>query len=212
MELIRKKIYDPILRVIHLGVSLFCILLLISAYMAKYYYEEGAIRKAFWVVHVYAGFALISFLILRIIWGFLGTKYSRWSELIKLVEWSEAIRAKTTSVLKWNWGHHPLGAIAYIFFYMMLTFSSLSGIFLAAIEHNLGPLAKKYYDQLLFKEDLLLIHEIASYFIIIYIFSHLFALYWHEINDKIPITQSMFSGYQYRIKKEEKNEENQTIK
>jgi len=205
MKVERKKTYDLLLRLTHFGIALFCLILIMTAYGADFFYEEGLLRKSFWVVHVYAGFALIFFLTIRILWGFFGPQYARWSEMWKWQEWMKAIKTKNVH-FKWGWGHHPMAAISYLVFYFILIFLSASGVILAAIEHNLGPLASTFYDELIYRKDLLEMHESLSFFVIIFIFIHLFALYWHERKDRVPIAQSMFSGYQYRKNNEVENE------
>ncbi|MDD4973318.1 MAG: cytochrome b/b6 domain-containing protein [Bacteriovorax sp.] len=206
MKVERKKIYDPLLRLSHFGIAFFCLILILSAYIAEFYYEEGLLRKSFWVVHVYSGFALTFFLILRIFWGLIGPKYARWHEMWKWQEWKGAFKARRIH-FKWNWGHHPMASLSYLLFYFILSFLSVTGIILSAIEHNLGPLASSFYDQLTYRKDLSELHESLSYFVILFIFSHLFALFWHENKDQIPIVQSMFSGFQYRKNNEVKNED-----
>lgn len=205
MKVERKKIYDPLLRLTHFGIAFFSLILIISAYTANYFYDEGVLRKSFWLVHVYSGFALTICLAIRIIWGFIGPKYARWKEMWKWQIWMNAIKEKNLK-FQWNWGHHPVASVAYLIFYAVLIFLSATGIILAAIEHDLGPLASKYYDQLTYKKDILEIHESLSFFIILFIFAHLFALFWHENRDKFPTVQSMFSGYQYRNNNEVENE------
>ncbi|RPJ78688.1 MAG: cytochrome b/b6 domain-containing protein, partial [Alphaproteobacteria bacterium] len=202
----RKKIYDPLLRFTHFGIAFFCLILILSAYTADFFYEEGLLRKSFWVIHIYSGFAMIFFLVTRILWGFIGTKYARWKDMWKYHEWINAFKTKSL-ILKWSWGHHPLASLIYLAFYFILLILSGTGLVLAAIEHNLGPLAQSFYDQLEYKRDYLEIHEALSLLVILFIFIHLFALYWLERKDKIPVSQSMFSGYQYKNPEEFENEE-----
>ena len=197
MKLERKKIYDPLLRLIHFGLAFLCLILIISAYIANTFYEEGLIRKSFWIVHVFSGFGLSVLLVIRMLWGIIGAKHARFKELLRWKDWKKAIQNKSLK-FDWDWGHHPRGAFAYIIFYLVILFLSISGLFLAAIEHDLGPLASLFFDQLLYKKDLLEIHEVLSYLVIIFIFVHIFSLARHELKDRIPIIQSMFSGFQYR--------------
>ena len=197
--MIRKKIYDPLLRICHFGIAFFSILLILSAYGANFFFETGLYRKSLWITHVFSGFALTVFLIVRILWGLIGPKYARWSEMWKLQEWRQLFTDKNLNP-KWSWGHHPLAAIGYILFYLVLVTISATGIFLSAIEHNLGPFARNFYDQLKYRRDLLDVHEVLSFFILLFIAIHLVALYYHEVKDKLPNIQSMFTGYQYRNK------------
>lgn len=138
-------------------------------------------------------------------WGFRGPKYARFSEMWKWIEWRDAIKRKSFH-FEWFWGHHPLASLTYLLFYGVLHLLSLTGIFLARIEHDLGPIAAGWYDELLYKKELLNIHENLSFLVTLFIFAHLFAIHWHEKVDHIPVAQSMFNGNQYRIKREVDNE------
>lgn len=197
MKIRRKKIYGLIQRICHFGIAFFTLLLLLSAYSADFFYEAGLIRKSLWISHVMAGFSLTFFLVLRIIWGFIGPYHARFSSMWKYQEWKKIFK-KNKAKIKWNWGHHPTASLVYFIFYFILILLSLSGIILAAIEHNLGPLAQGLYDQLKYTNELQEVHEALSLFVIIFITAHLFALFYHELNENIPNIQSMFSGYQYK--------------
>ena len=116
MKLERKKIYDPFLRFLHFGLAFLCIVLIISAYVANFFYENGLIRKSFWIVHIFSGFGLSLLLVLRIIWGMVGGKYARLKEMFRWHEWKKAIQTKSIKI-EWDWGHHPLGGLAYLLFY-----------------------------------------------------------------------------------------------
>ena len=207
MELERKYIYDPLLRLNHAIIAITCLILLTTAYAADFFYETGLIKKSFWIVHVYAGFTLSIAIILRIFWGIIGPYHARWLRFFHLETWKKWLAKKRIN-FEWDYGHHPLASIAYLAFYVVLVTLSVTGIFLAAIEHNLGPLAESWYDNLTYKHDLKEIHEALSVFVIVFIFVHILALYLHEKIEQLPIVQSMFSGYQYKHKnkKEQSNE------
>ncbi|NOT80159.1 MAG: cytochrome b/b6 domain-containing protein [Bacteriovoracaceae bacterium] len=206
MKIIRKKIYGITQRICHLGIGFFTIVLIMSAYSANYFYEYGLIRKSLWISHVFAGFSLTFFLVLRIIWGFLGPHHARFSSMWKFQEWRKILKGKTNSI-KWNWGHHPVASLIYFIFYFNILLLCISGIILAAIEHNLGPLAQNLYDQLNYSVELKDIHEALSLSITLFVAAHLSALLFHEVKDKVPVVQSMFSGYQYKEESgEDKNE------
>lgn len=125
-------------------------------------------------------------------------------EFFHFSTWKRWISKKKID-FEWNYGHHPLASIAYLSLYAVLIFLSITGVFLAAIEHNLGPLAQSWYDNLTYKHDLKEIHETLSAFVIIFIFIHILSLYLHEKIEQLPIVQSMFSGYQYKHKNKKEN-------
>jgi cytochrome b len=208
MKIEKKYVYDLFLRVLHLVIASSTLVLLLSAKLAEINEGEGYLRKAFWVIHIFAGYSLSVAFILRIIWGFFGPVHARFSSFIHLKEWKKIIQTKNIHEVVWTWGHHPLASIAYLGFYFSVIVLSISGIVLAAIEHDRGPLASWLFDELAYKHSTQEVHEAFTWFVIVFIVSHLAALFYHENEDGVPIVQSMFSGFQYKtIKPEKKNEE-----
>jgi Ni/Fe-hydrogenase 1 B-type cytochrome subunit len=211
MKLIRKKIYDPIQRLCHFGIAFFTLLLILSAYTAMTFFETGLWRKSLWITHSFSGLALSVFFIIRIIWGIFGPEHAKFKSLWKFKDWIKSWKDKNVNP-HWGWGHHPFASLAYLLFYLGLLVMTITGLILAGIEHKLGPF-NQYYDELKYRHDLLEIHEFTSYFILLFILGHISALLRHELRDKVPIIQSMFSGFQYKNdtdnKEEEKNEKNQ---
>jgi cytochrome b len=207
MKIEKKYVYDLFLRVLHLVIAASTLVLLLSAKFAEINEGEGYLRKAFWVIHIFAGYSLSIAFILRIIWGFVGPAHARFSSFFHVKEWRKLLETKNIKDIVWNWGHHPLASIAYLAFYLSVLILSISGILLSAIEHDRGPLAKWLYDELAYKHTIAEIHEAFTWIIIIFIISHIFALFYHENEDGVPVVQSMFSGFQFKkSKKENENE------
>lgn len=179
------------------------LVLLLSAKLAEINEGEGYLRKAFWVIHIFAGYGLSVAFILRILWGFVGPEHARFKSFIHVDEWKKLIRTLNIKNIIWKWGHHPLASIAYMGFYFATLILSVTGLLLAAIEHDRGPFASWLYDELLYKHSLQELHEAFGWFIVIFIVSHIAALFYHEHEDGVPIIQSMFSGFQYKKKEKE---------
>jgi cytochrome b len=205
MKYERKIIYDIILRLTHWTLAFSCLVLMFSAWTAEIFFEEGLYRKSLWIVHIFAGYGLAASLFVRIIWGFVGPQHARWSELFKIKEWLLVLKTKKLNA-KWDWGHHPYASIAYLSFYGVILVLSVTGIFLAAIEHNQGPLAERFFDELGLKHDFSEVHEFFAWFVVFFVVTHLVGLIWHERKDKIPVAQSMISGYQYKQEVEASDE------
>lgn len=201
----RKKIYDLVLRLCHMVIAFSCVMLLGTAWGANFFYEEGLYRKSLWVVHIFAGYALTAALGLRVVWGIVGSYHARWPRLFQLQQWQQILRNPKRPVT-WNWGHHPQASFFYILFYVMALALVVTGFFLAAIEHYQGFLAEQFFDDMSFQPWLSNIHEILSWGVVIFILFHIAALFYHEKKDQLPVVQSMFSGYQYRKKKGDQNE------
>jgi Ni,Fe-hydrogenase I cytochrome b subunit len=204
----RKKIYDAILRVGHAVIAFSTLALLLSAWGAKYFYEQGLYSKSLWITHIFTGYLFIIALSLRIIWGFIGSKYALWSEMLKIKLWLQAVKSKSFS-FEWDWGHHPQGALGYLFFYILAVALSLTGLFLAGIEHNEGPI-KDLFDDMSLQPWLSNFHEFLSWSVVAFLFLHLGALLYHEKKDGLPVLQSIWSGYQYKKNESLTNESKET--
>ena len=87
MQYERKNIYDILLRLSHAMMALSCLVLMLTAWGAQFFFEEGLYRKSLWITHIFSGYLLIIFFSIRVLWGFVGPKHARWSELIKIKEW-----------------------------------------------------------------------------------------------------------------------------
>lgn len=198
MKIEKKYVYDLFLRALHAIIAFSTLVLLLSAKFAEFNESEGYLRKAFWVIHIFAGYSLSIAFIFRIVWGFVGPEHARFSNLFHLEVWKKLIHTRNIKEVTWKWGHHPLAALAYLGFYISVFVLAISGIILSAIEHDRGPLANWLYDELTYKHAFMEVHEACSMFVILFIISHVFALFYHEYVDGVPIVQSMFSGYQYK--------------
>lgn len=182
MEIEKKYVYDSFLRVLHFLIAAFTIILILSSKLAEFNQAEGYLRKTFWIIHIFAGFGLCIAFLLRVFWGFFGSYHAKWKRLIKTEKW----------------GHHRIASIFYLVFYLGIFILSITGLLLSAIEHDRGPFAEVLFDELTYRHLLLKTHEIVSWLILFFICSHLFALWWHEKKDGLPLVQSMFSGFQYK--------------
>jgi cytochrome b len=205
MEVQKKYIYDLITRITHAGIGISAFALFITAKLAQYFFESGQLSHLYWQIHIYFGYALFIFLTMRFVWFFKGSKYSRISNFINIAEWKKIIRTRT---IKWEWGHHPLAAVAYLMVYLALSLLIYSGLFLARIQFDQGPIEERFYDDLENLKFYLTDHNVLAWFIFIFTFIHLSALLLHRLKDKVPIFSSMLTGYQYKKKSkgENKNE------
>lgn len=201
--MVRKKyIYDLPTRIMHAGIGVSTLLLLITAGLAHLFFEEGAIRHDLWMIHIYLGNLLLVFLAFRIVYLFIGPKYSRISNFIKLNEWSAILKSllvkKKPGPVSWPWGHHPMASFLYLIVYLSLSVLGITGLFLTRIQFDEGPVPEKFYDDVEWLTSLLKTHESLAYFLIAFTFLHLGALYYHMKKDQLPIFESMKTGFQYK--------------
>ncbi len=194
----RKKVYDPILRIIHAWNGIAILFLLITAWAGELF-EKGPAAQGVALLHIVLGYGLIGGFIARLIWGLIGPREARLSRLWHLRTWLRGLRELRITASN-RWGHDPWASAAYLVLYLLIAILGVSGLFLAAIEHGVGPLAQGYFDDMTLKELFKEPHELAAFGVLAFIVVHIGALIWHERKDGVPHAQSMLSGYQYRRK------------
>ncbi len=75
----------------------------------------------------------------RIIWGIMGPQYARFSDMWHPAAWVNAVRWRKFQVNP-RAGHHILASGVYLVIYLLLIAMVITGLGLAAIEQNMGPL------------------------------------------------------------------------
>lgn len=122
-------VWDLFVRVFHWGTA--------AGFAAAYLSGEFKANE----LHILVGYAVTLLLIARLVWGFIGTPYARFSALhiapADVVRYLKSLR--TAHPLHYA-GHNPLGALMVVALLCMLTGICASGlIILGAIEFE-GPL------------------------------------------------------------------------
>lgn len=93
-------------------------------------------------LHVYSGYTIAALVVLRVIWGGIGSRYARFSDFVPSVAATKAYISGLRSGKPVRYlGHNPLGGLMVIAFLVMLTVITLSGMKLYAVEEGKGPLA-----------------------------------------------------------------------
>lgn len=123
------KVWDILVRFFHWS--------LLVAFVVAYVSEDD------WEnVHVYAGYTVLGLIIFRVFWGFVGSKYARFSEFVypsKVVV--QSLNEMVEEHPKRYLGHNPAGGWMIMALLLSLFVVTLSGLKLYAVEEGLGPLA-----------------------------------------------------------------------
>ena len=95
------------------------------------------------IVHIYSGYAVLGLISFRIIWGFIGTRYARFSDFIyppqQVIQY---IRGLMSGKPEHYLGHNPLGGWMVVALLAGLFVVTVSGLKLYAVEEGRGPLAR----------------------------------------------------------------------
>jgi cytochrome b len=126
------KVWDPLVRIFHWS--------LVVAFTVAYLSGEEADDAL--DLHVWAGYAVLSLILLRIVWGLIGSRHARFTDFVYrpsavLGYLRDMIKHRARRYL----GHNPLGGAMAIALLLSLLASTVSGLALYAAEENAGPLA-----------------------------------------------------------------------
>ena len=90
--------------------------------------------------HMRIGYAILALLIFRVVWGFIGPKYSRFSSCIyspkETIAYLKTFFTKKTGSYA---GHNPLGSIAIFALVASIMFQAVSGLFATDDFYVFGP-------------------------------------------------------------------------
>jgi cytochrome b len=123
------RVWDPIVRLGHWT--------LVIAFFTAYFTEDDFLTQ-----HVYAGYVVGVVVCVRLLWGFAGTKYARFSDFVR----SPAVTRQYLADLMTNrakrfLGHNPAGGAMIVALLLGISGTVISGLMLYAIEEGEGPLA-----------------------------------------------------------------------
>ncbi len=193
----RQKVYDPVLRLMHMWNGMVILFLMMTIWVSELF-EKGVGEDTLWQLHIYLGYALVVGIVSRLVWGLVGPRHARFTDMWHPSAWWHAIRNVDLQA-KPRFGHNTLASGVYLVVYVLLVVMAITGLGLAAVEHSMGPFDAWLGDMAWLKDVFEEPHEIIYYFLMGFVVLHIAALIWHEHKDKTPLAQSMVTGYQYEV-------------
>ena len=174
------KVWDLPIRLFHW--------VLVAGFFAAYFTEED-----FLTLHVWAGYLVSGLLVFRLIWGFVGNRYARFSSFFctpaKSVGYvKELVDGKAKRYL----GHNPAGAAMIVLLLVSLLITAATGFAVYGAEEQAGPLAGIITQNGHFWEEL---HEFFANFTIILVVLHVGGVIVESLLHKENLVRAMISGY-----------------
>jgi cytochrome b len=123
------KVWDLPLRIFHW--------LLVAGFFIAYLTEDELLT-----VHVWAGYLVAGLLVFRLIWGFVGNEYARFSSFLcspaqSLAYVKDLVALKTRRYI----GHNPAGAAMIVLLLVSLLMTVITGFAVYGADKAAGPLA-----------------------------------------------------------------------
>lgn len=178
------KVWDPLVRVFHWT--------LVAAFGLAYITEED-----FLLLHSWAGYTVFGLIMVRLIWGFIGSRYARFSDFVyppreikSFVKQTLVLRAKRYL------GHNPAGGAMIVLLMISLLLTTLTGMAVYGAGDNAGPMASwlgnsGYYLQDVFEE----VHEFFANFTLLLVFIHVAGVIVESLIHGENLVRAMFNGY-----------------
>lgn len=139
--------------------------------------------------HAYFGYTVLTLLIFRIIWGFIGSTHARFASFLPSREKIFSyLQGKAPRVL----GHNPLGALSVFALMIVLSVQVFTGLFVDDEITFQGPLAKYVSNSLV--SILSEIHESNSVLIYTFIAIHIAAIIYYQKFKGEDLIKPMISG------------------
>jgi cytochrome b len=141
------RVWDRPTRLYH-WINMFCVLAL--AAFGTLLLNAGALEMSnggkilVKTLHVWVGYLFVLNLALRIVWGFFGSHYARWRQMLPGGKgYSQRLRGYLASLFSGNHqsylGHNPLGRIAIAGLLLVMTVQALTGLMLAGTDIYFPP-------------------------------------------------------------------------
>jgi cytochrome b len=123
------KVWSPLIRIGHWA--------LVISFFTAYFTEDDFIT-----LHVWAGYIVGAYVLIRVLWGFMGDKHVRFSDFVyspaKIICYlKNLITRKPQHYI----GHNPAGGAMVVALLLSLGGTTLTGLKLYAVDENAGPFA-----------------------------------------------------------------------
>jgi len=123
------NVWDPLVRVFHWSLAL----LFVVSYTSS---EEESL------LHPWSGYAIATLLLVRLVWGVIGTKHARFSDFVysrtQILSYAKGL---ISGDAKRYIGHNPLGGLMIVVLLASLLMNVTTGMLLYGAEEGKGPLA-----------------------------------------------------------------------
>lgn len=174
------KIWDPIVRIFHWS--------LVVAFFTCYFTQEEE-----YDLHLFAGYTIAGLVVVRIAWGFVGTRYARFSDFVcSPTTVYLHLKALLQRQVRHHIGHNPAGGAMVIFLLIAMITLTISGVALDAAENRAGPLGdtKLFF----YLTPIQKTHDISTDITIALIALHILGVITQSLLSRENLVRAMITG------------------
>jgi len=178
------RVWDPLVRVGHW--------LLVVSFFIAYLTEDD-----FMTLHTWAGYSVTVIILTRIVWGFIGTRYARFSDFVyPLSTVSQFLKDTLILRAKRFIGHNPAGGLMILALIVSLLITTLSGMTVYGAADNAGPLAPWLGASSHFLEEVFEgIHELFANLTLLLVLVHVMGVVVESLIHRENLVRAMVTGY-----------------
>lgn len=178
------KVWDPLVRFFHWS--------LVSAFIIAFISEDELLS-----VHSWAGYLILALLSIRIIWGFIGTHYARFSDFIYRPRYITQFLKDTFKLRAKRYiGHNPAGGAMVIMLMLSLLLTTITGVLVLGAEEQLGPVSHWFTQSAGYWGDILEeAHEFFANFTLLLVIIHVIGVLVESLIHKENLVSAMWTGF-----------------
>ena len=180
-------VWDPLLRLFHWSLA--------GSFVVAFVTEDDLLG-----LHVWAGYAILGLIFVRVLWGLVGPRYARWSNFIRppgeiLAYLKQVVRFRAPRYI----GHNPAGGAMVVALLVSLVLTCASGVAVYGAQELSGPLAgvviglPEQWGHLL--EE---VHEVLASLTLVLVFLHLMGVLFASVEHRENLVWAMITGLKKR--------------
>jgi cytochrome b len=143
--------------------------------------------------HFYSGYVVLTLLLFRLVWGFVGSYYSRFKSFrfspVEILSYAKNLGSKSA---RHYLGHNPLGSISVVLMIAVLLAQATLGLF-SSDDYFFGPLSGLISSKSIAQISEL--HLLNSNAVFAVIGLHILAIIYYKIRKSEHLSKAMISGY-----------------
>ena len=189
------KVWDLQTRIFHWSLAVFVLCTMVTADILRYFGMDLVNKDTWLAFHIGTGVAVGILLAFRILWGFRGPHYSRFSSLrLSLHELADYFRAVIKNVKTNHTGHNPAASWSALCIIAFGLLAVLSGVVVFGLDEGRGMLRFLYAGFHPFSGSMKLLHLGLAYALLGVVIGHVGGVLNETIRHKTGIITAMVTG------------------